>query len=196
MIDLIGYRRFGHNETDEPAYTQPRMYERDQASTRRCASSTRTALVEQGIIAPEEPDRLLEEAHGAARRGARGGRARRTAGRRPRSMQLDRSASEEPETSFPLDELLELNRQLFSAPEDFNVHRKLAPQREKRRAGRRRRPRRLGPGGGARVRDAAGRRATPLRLTGQDSARGTFSQRHLVLDRRRDGHGATRRSST
>ncbi len=94
--------------------------------------------------------------------------------------QLDRSASEEPETGYPLDKLLELNRQVFSAPEDFKVHRKLAPQREKRAQ--------VGaddPVDWGQAESLAFAtllvQGTPLRLTGQDTARGTFSQRHLVL---------------
>jgi 2-oxoglutarate dehydrogenase E1 component len=100
--------------------------------------------------------------------------------------QLDRSASEEPVTGFPLDDLLELNKQIFSAPKDFEVHRKLAPQREKRAM--------VGPDdavdwGQAEVLSFATLlvQETPLRLTGQDTARGTFSQRHLVLHDARKG---------
>ena len=47
-------------------------------------------------------------------------------------LQLDRTQSEEPDTKYPLDELLAVNRQLFTEPEGFNVHPKLAPQRAKR----------------------------------------------------------------
>ena len=73
-----------------------------------------------------------------------------------------------------------MNKQIFSAPEDFNVHPKLAPQRAKRAE--------VGPDDpvdwGQAEALAFGTLLTqgrPLRLTGQDSARGTFSQRHLVL---------------
>jgi 2-oxoglutarate decarboxylase len=178
VIDLIGYRRYGHNETDEPAYTQPRMYDviRKHPSVRKLYADR---LVEQGILAPEEPDRLLKEA--LARLAAAHEQVRHEeAGPVTAEYQLDRSASEEPETSFPLDKLLELNKQVFSAPEDFKVHRKLAPQREKRAQ--------VGaddPVDWGQAESLAFAtllvQGTPLRLTGQDTARGTFSQRHLVL---------------
>jgi multifunctional 2-oxoglutarate metabolism enzyme len=178
VIDLIGYRRFGHNETDEPAYTQPRMYDviRKHPSARKLYAER---MVDQGIVAPEEPDRLLKEA--LARLATAHEQVHHEGGGPVTAEhQLDRSASEEPDTSFPVDRLLELNRQVFSAPEHFNVHRKLAPQREKRAQ--------VGADdpvdwGQAEVLAFATLlvQGTPLRLTGQDTARGTFSQRHLVL---------------
>jgi 2-oxoglutarate dehydrogenase E1 component len=178
VIDLIGYRRFGHNETDEPAYTQPRMYDviRKHPPVRKLYADR---LVDQGIIAPEEPDRLLKEAH--ARLAEAHERVRHEGGGPATAeLQLDRTASEEPETGYPLDELLDLNRQLFSPPEGFTVHRKLAPQREKRAQ--------VGADdlvdwgqGEALAFATVLTQGAPLRLTGQDSARGTFSQRHLVL---------------
>jgi 2-oxoglutarate dehydrogenase E1 component len=184
VIDLIGYRRFGHNETDEPAYTQPRMYDviRKHPSVRKLYADR---LVDQGIVAPEEPDRLLKEAQ--ARLAAAHEQVRHEGGGPVTAEhQLDRSASEEPVTGFPLDDLLELNKQIFSAPKDFEVHRKLAPQREKRAM--------VGPDdavdwGQAEVLSFATLlvQGTPLRLTGQDTARGTFSQRHLVLHDARKG---------
>ena len=99
---------------------------------------------------------------------------------RPRRCSSTARASVEPDTRVAIDELLDLNRQLFSAPEDFNVHRKLAPQREKRVE--------VGPDdpidwGQAEALAFASllEDGVPLRLTGQDTVRGTFSQRHLVL---------------
>ena len=70
VIDLIGYRRLGHNETDEPAYTQPLMYEqiKSHPPVRKIYAD---ALVKQGLVTEEEVDR-------AARRGARAGCRRRT----------------------------------------------------------------------------------------------------------------------
>jgi multifunctional 2-oxoglutarate metabolism enzyme len=178
VIDLIGYRRFGHNETDEPAYTQPRMYEviRRHPPVRQLYAEK---LSDQGIISSGEADRMLKavhqqlsEAHEQIRH--EGG------GPATEEHQLDRSASEEPQTGFPLAKLVELNRQVFSAPEDFKVHRKLAPQREKRAQ--------VGPDdvvdwGQAEALAFATLlvQGSPLRLTGQDTARGTFSQRHLIL---------------
>ena len=177
VIDLIGYRRLGHNEADEPAYTQPRMYDviKKHPPARKIYADQ---LVAQGTMPAEEPDRMLEAAK--ARLAEAHEHVKHQEGPPTGELQLDRTQSEEPDTSFPVDQLLELNRQLFSAPEGFNVHRKLAPQREKRAQ--------IGADdlvdwGQAEALAFASLlvQGRPLRLTGQDTARGTFSQRHLVL---------------
>jgi 2-oxoglutarate dehydrogenase E1 component len=177
VIDLIGYRRLGHNEADEPAYTQPRMYDliKKHPPVRKIYAD---ALVAQGIVPPEEPDRMLEAAR--QRLSEAHEDVKHQEGPPTGELQLDRTQSEEPDTTFPLDELLSINRQIFTDPEDFNVHRKLAPQRAKRAA--------IGADDlvdwGQAEALAFGSllvQGHPLRLTGQDTARGTFSQRHLVL---------------
>ncbi len=177
VIDLIGYRRLGHNEADEPAYTQPRMYEliKKHPPVRKLYAD---ALVAQGIIPADEPDRMLAAAK--ERLAEAHEHVKHQDGPPTGELTLDRTQSEEPDTTYPLDDLLSVNKQIFSAPDDFNVHPKLAPQREKRAA--------AGPDDpvdwGQAEALAFGTLLTqgrPLRLTGQDSARGTFSQRHLVL---------------
>jgi 2-oxoglutarate dehydrogenase E1 component len=94
--------------------------------------------------------------------------------------QLDRSASAEPVTAVPAETLRSLNEQLLKTPEGFNVHRKLKPQMEKRRSA-------LDEGTieWAQAEELAFAslllQQVPIRLTGQDTERGTFSQRHLVF---------------
>ncbi|HZO61186.1 MAG TPA: multifunctional oxoglutarate decarboxylase/oxoglutarate dehydrogenase thiamine pyrophosphate-binding subunit/dihydrolipoyllysine-residue succinyltransferase subunit [Solirubrobacterales bacterium] len=177
VIDLIGYRRLGHNEADEPAYTQPRMYAliKQHPPVRKLYAD---ALVAQGIIPADEPDRMLAAAK--ERLAEAHEDVKHQEGPPTGELQLDRTQSEEPDTTYPLDDLLAVNKQVFSAPEDFKVHPKLAPQRAKRAE--------IGPDDpvdwGQAEALAFGTLLTqgsPLRLTGQDSARGTFSQRHLVL---------------
>ncbi len=178
VIDLIGYRRLGHNEADEPAYTQPLMYEKvkDHPPVRVIYAK---ALTEAGLIGEEEVDRLLKQAQAEL---AEAHEQVKTLSPEPRTdeVQLDRTQSVEPETKVGLELLLDLNRQVFATPKDFNVHRKLKPQREKRFQ--------VGPDdpidwGQAEALAFASllMDAVPLRLTGQDTLRGTFSQRHLVL---------------
>ncbi len=177
VIDLIGYRRLGHNEADEPAYTQPKMYAliKQHPPVRKLYAD---ALVAQGIIPADEPDRMLAAAK--ERLAEAHEDVKHQEGPPTGELQLDRTQSEEPDTRYPLEQLLSVNRQLFGAPPDFNVHPKLAPQRAKRAE--------VGPDDlvdwGQAEALAFGTLLTqgrPLRLTGQDSARGTFSQRHLVL---------------
>ena len=60
LIDLIGYRRFGHNESDEPAYTQPEMYAKIK-SKKRVAELWADRLVAEGVVSPEEVERQAQE---------------------------------------------------------------------------------------------------------------------------------------
>ena len=153
VIDLIGYRRLGHNEADEPAYTQPLMYEKVKSHPPVRVIYAK-ALTEAGLISEEEVDRQLKQAQAEL---AEAHEQVKTLSPEPRTdeVQLDRTQSVEPETKVGLELLLDLNRQVFATPKDFHVHRKLKPQREKRFSGRSRRPDRLGPGGGPRLRVAA-----------------------------------------
>ncbi|MBA2793837.1 MAG: multifunctional oxoglutarate decarboxylase/oxoglutarate dehydrogenase thiamine pyrophosphate-binding subunit/dihydrolipoyllysine-residue succinyltransferase subunit, partial [Thermoleophilaceae bacterium] len=183
VVDLIGYRRFGHNETDEPAYTQPEMYERIKQH-KPVSELYAARLTDDGTVSPDElaairerAQKKLTDAHAALRTAMeRNGQADSS------DPELDRSEAHEPRTSVSADTLRELNEQLFTLPEGFEMHRKLRPQIEKRRNA---------------MRDDGGRldwahaeqlayasllaEGVPVRLSGQDTERGTFSQRHLVF---------------
>ena len=182
LIDLIGYRRYGHNETDEPAYTQPAMYEAIKAHppVRKIYANR---LVAEGVVTPDEARTMLDdattmlsEAHEELKE-SMGGDARHQTG----EHEIDRTMSREPRTTVPADTLRSLNEQLLRVPNGFTVHRKLGPQLEKRR-------KTLSDEGGidwaqAEALSFASLLAlgVPVRLTGQDTERGTFSHRHLVL---------------
>ena len=181
VVDLVGYRRFGHNEGDEPAYTQPTMYEaienhppvREQYAAR---------LAEAGVVPAEEAAALDQEMQ-AQMRAAHDALKEAIAenGGSQRQRRSGAVAMEDPDTALPAERLDELNRQLLEVPDDFTVHPKLAKQLERRLHP-------FGPEGGI---DWAQGEAlalasligdgVPVRLTGQDSERGTFAHRHLVL---------------
>ncbi|CAA9538080.1 MAG: 2-oxoglutarate dehydrogenase E1 component, partial [uncultured Solirubrobacteraceae bacterium] len=184
LIDLIGYRRFGHNEADEPAYTQPEM-----ASIIKKKTPVRDLyadkLIEQGVLTKEEADAEAQKIWDRlARRhrelkeqlAAQQGAEQPTGG-----YELDRTASPEVKTAVSEERLRSLNEELLKFPEGFSVHPKLSRQLDKRREA-------LGTEGGIDWAHAESlayasllSEGTPVRLTGQDVERGTFSQRHLVL---------------
>jgi 2-oxoglutarate dehydrogenase E1 component len=181
VIDLVGYRRFGHNEGDEPAYTQPLMYETIEGHpTVREQYAAR--LVEAGVVSEEEAEELvtavqarMREAHETLRKSFEaGGGAHRE--RRP-----GRVGDEQPDTAVPGETLERLNRELLRVPDGFTVHPKLLRQLERRLET-------LGPEGGidwaqaeALALASLSLEGKPVRLTGQDTERGTFAHRHLVL---------------
>ncbi len=183
LIDLIGYRRFGHNEADEPAYTQPEMAAKikDKTPVRDIFAAQ---LVEQGVMTLEETDTLakqmwdgLAERHRALKEELAHTQAEQPTG----GYQLDRSPSPEVKTAVPAERLTGLNEDLLRVPEGFEVHPKLVKQLERRREA-------VGTEGGIDWAQAEAlafasllSEGTPVRLTGQDVERGTFSQRHLVL---------------
>jgi len=183
LIDLIGYRRWGHNEGDEPAYTQPEM-----ATAIKQMKPVREVFVEQivgdGSISQEEADGLAKEIWDnlAERHKALKEQLARTDAEQPTGgYELDRSASPEVKTAVSDERLRTLNEELLRLPEGFNVHSKLARQLDKRREA-------VETGHGIDWAHAEAlayasllSEGTPVRLTGQDTERGTFSQRHLVL---------------
>jgi 2-oxoglutarate dehydrogenase E1 component len=179
LIDLVGYRRHGHNEGDEPAYTQPVMYQRIRALPTVRERYART-LIEAAVLTEEESRQEAEQAYQRLVDIQQGFKA--STGRtvtKEREVRLS-GAGQEVETSLAPEFIRSLNDQLLSWPEGFTVHPKLGKQLERRRAA-------LNEGGidwaHAETLALASllTEGVPLRLTGQDTERGTFSQRHLVL---------------
>jgi multifunctional 2-oxoglutarate metabolism enzyme len=196
LIDLIGYRRFGHNESDEPAYTQPEMYAKIKTH-KRVAELWAEHLIAEGVVTKEQVDQLgqsvwdnLTLLHQRLKTRIAQAAEQGSAGASTGEYQLDRSPSPEVQTAVPAQRLRSLGEELLRAPEGFTVHPKLVKQLERRRAALQESP--VPPEGEERARlDWAHAEAlafaslltegTPIRLTGQDTERGTFSQRHMVL---------------
>src|SRR4051812_30085536 len=187
VIDLIGYRRFGHNEADEPAYTQPEMYQTIKRK-KRVAELWADKLVSDGVVSREEVDTQqqevwdhLTELHQRLKARIKSAQEAGQVEQATGEYQLDRSPSPEVKTAVSAERLRVLNEELLATPEGFSVHPKLVKQLERRRAA-------LGADGGIDWSHAESlafasllTEGTPIRLTGQDVERGTFSQRHLVL---------------
>jgi 2-oxoglutarate decarboxylase len=180
LIDLVGYRRHGHNEGDEPAYTQPLMSERIKALP-TVRERYAGVLVEAGVLTAEEADRQAAEAYQRLVDIQQGFKASMSRGTPPESSHKQMGAGQEVDTSLAPEFVVALNEQMLSWPEGFTVHPKLRKQLERRRAA-------LGPEGGVDWAHAEAlalasllTEGVPIRLTGQDTERGTFSQRHLVL---------------
>ncbi len=193
LIDLIGYRRFGHNEADEPAYTQPEMYATIKTK-KRVAELWAERLIADGIVTKDEVDlqeqqvwdnltnlhqRLKERIAAATESG--------DLDHGTGEYQLDRTPSPDVKTAVAADRLITINEELLRTPEGFTVHPKLVKVLERRREA-------LGENGGIDWAHAEAlafasllTEGTPIRLTGQDTERGTFSQRHLVLHDARTG---------
>jgi 2-oxoglutarate dehydrogenase E1 component len=187
LIDLIGYRRFGHNEADEPAYTQPEMYQviKKHPSVRELFAKQ---LIDQGVVSEQESTEmtdsvwevLTEEHQELKAQIAQAKELEHATG----EYQLDRTASPEVKTAVSAERLHVLNEELLSVPDGFTVHPKLAKQLEQRREAVDGDPAHPGINWAQAEGLAFASLLTegiPIRLTGQDTERGTFSQRHLVL---------------
>ena len=187
LIDLIGYRRFGHNEADEPAYTQPEMYAAIKQHQRACELYA-TKLIDSGVVTRDEVDAWQQETwdelskeHQDLKERIKDAASLEGLSQVTGEYQLDRTRSPNVETAVSAEQLRGINEELLAAPEGFDVHSKLARQLERRRAA-------LGDDGGIDWAQAESlalgsllTEGVPIRLTGQDSERGTFSQRHLVF---------------
>jgi 2-oxoglutarate decarboxylase len=193
LIDLIGYRRFGHNESDEPAYTQPEMSAAIKAK-KRVYELWADQLIEDGVVSRAEVERLGQEVwdnltllHQRLKARIAATAEHEAVEQATGEYQLDRTPSPDIDTSVPAERLRELGLELLRTPEQFTVHPKLLKQLERRREA----LEDNGPHPPEAPIDWAHAEGlafasllcegTPVRLTGQDTERGTFSQRHLVL---------------
>jgi multifunctional 2-oxoglutarate metabolism enzyme len=190
LIDLIGYRRFGHNESDEPAYTQPEMYAKIKTK-KRVSELWAERLVAEDVVSQEDVERQAQEVwdnltilHQRLKTKIAAAAEHGTKEHITGEYQLDRSPSPDVETAVPVARLRELGEELLRVPEGFTVHPKLIKQLERRREA-------LAEDDPPVPIDWAHAEVlafaslitegTPIRLTGQDTERGTFSQRHMVL---------------
>ncbi|MDE0934298.1 MAG: 2-oxoglutarate dehydrogenase E1 component [Mariniblastus sp.] len=187
VIDMYCYRRLGHNESDEPRFTQPLMYKSiDSRPTIRDSYLKR--LLKMQEVTQEEAD-LIAEQRGTKLQDEF--ESTKIAGFTPDTQTLEglwsgyyggkERSDDEADTSVPEAILTEIIRNTASVPETFHLHRKLKRVLESR----------VDAANGNRPVDwataelaALGTLAVeghPIRLSGQDCARGTFSQRHAVL---------------
>ncbi|OAN44310.1 2-oxoglutarate dehydrogenase E1 component [Magnetospirillum moscoviense] len=187
VIDMICYRRHGHNESDEPAFTQPLMY-RKIASHPTTRAIYARQLVAEGTLTEDEAgglvtafQELLEKDYEAAK-AFKPNKADMLEGKwLGMVQQTDEEEYREDKTGVAVEILKDLGHKLAEIPEGFNVNRKILRQMQAKKE-------MMDTGAGI---DWATAEALafgtllveghPVRLSGQDCGRGTFSQRHCRL---------------
>ncbi|HSD23366.1 MAG TPA: multifunctional oxoglutarate decarboxylase/oxoglutarate dehydrogenase thiamine pyrophosphate-binding subunit/dihydrolipoyllysine-residue succinyltransferase subunit [Solirubrobacterales bacterium] len=190
VIDLIGYRRFGHNETDEPAYTQPLMAQKIKEHP-PVSQLYAEELVKEGIVTPDEVEERNDERQRSLKTAHEDLRTKIESGEYADPTQtgtgeLDRTRSPSVDTAVPEDKLRKLNEELLRVPDSFTIHRKLRKPLSRRLEA-------MDEGGIEFGHAEALALASLLtdgvhvRMTGQDTERGTFSHRHLVLHDEKTG---------
>jgi 2-oxoglutarate dehydrogenase E1 component len=186
VIDVIGYRRYGHNETDEPAYTQPQIAAKIKIHP-PVSEIYAERLIEEGVISREEVEAAATERHDEMSAALKDLRHKMELGEyedptvtTSSTGELDRRASPPVATGVELETLRKLNQELIEVPESFTIHRKLRKPLAKRIDAL--------ENGGVEFGHAEAlafasllSEGVHIRLTGQDTERGTFSHRHLVL---------------
>jgi 2-oxoglutarate dehydrogenase E1 component len=184
LIDLVGYRRYGHNEGDEPSFTQPKVYEvvKNHPTVRKQWAGI---LKERGLLDENQADSMVEESMAYLQE---------IYEKLKPEQHLDEEipkpappgAARTSKTGVSVSRLKELNEALLSLPENFRLNPKL-----KRSMDRRRKIFEVDDSsdGGTINWPTAEELAlasiledgVPIRLTGEDVRRGTFSQRHAVF---------------
>jgi 2-oxoglutarate dehydrogenase E1 component len=188
VIDMFCYRRFGHNEGDEPAFTQPLMYKKIRAH-KSTLEIYAEQLIGEEVVSAEEVEQLKSDWRARLDVEYEAGQAFKP----NKADWLDgRWASLKPagpgpddarrgQTGIDIGKLKEIGERLSTVPEDFNVHRTI-----QRFLDGRRKMTETGEGidwamGEALAFGSLVDEKLPVRLSGQDCERGTFSQRHSVL---------------
>lgn len=201
-IDIVGYRKHGHNELDEPAFTQPNMYENIRART-TIPTLYSKQLEKEGVIAPEHTEQLRQkldsdlensfQKHAAAESAEGGGyvphfdhlQGPKWQGRVHPSPANLHKLEIDPKTNFDAETLVKIGIASTKLPADFVPHERLARTFVEARQ------QKLADGVNAKELDWATAEAMAfgslmleghnVRVCGQDACRGTFSQRHAKL---------------
>ncbi|HEX3729173.1 MAG TPA: 2-oxoglutarate dehydrogenase E1 component [Opitutaceae bacterium] len=191
FIDMVCFRRHGHNEADEPSFTQPLLYRKIAAHPLVSALYTER-LIAEGTITAAEGEAITAEYSASLEENLQKAKAREASKAAKRAVPSDpfkgstaifqRDYHHTPvTTSAPAEEIAQVVRALITAPEGFKVHPKIKRILDARAQA-------LKDGGpvdwGFGEAMAYGtllREGTPIRLSGQDCERGTFSHRHAVL---------------
>ena len=188
VVDIVCYRRHGHNEADEPAATQPMMYKKI-----RVQKTTRTLFAEQlvadGTITKEQSEAMVANYRGKLEAGqqvalgALPGKKKRNEW----NKYAEAKWTDQVETSMPVQEIRRIGTLLATPPENFQLHErvmKIMDDRLKMAAG-------ALPvdWGFAEIIAYAGllKEGFNVRISGQDSGRGTFFHRHAVMHNMRTG---------
>ncbi|MCX4660144.1 multifunctional oxoglutarate decarboxylase/oxoglutarate dehydrogenase thiamine pyrophosphate-binding subunit/dihydrolipoyllysine-residue succinyltransferase subunit [Streptomyces uncialis] len=189
VIDLICYRRRGHNESDNPAFTQPLMY--DLIDKKRSVRKLYTeSLIGRGDITLEEAEQALQDFQGQLEKVFT---EVREATSQPSEVPLP-----EPQAEFPVTVNTAVSQEVVkriaesqvNIPERVTVHPRLLPQLQRRAAMVEDGTIDWGMGETLAIGSLL-MEGTPVRLSGQDSRRGTFGQRHAVLIDRETGEDYT-----
>ncbi|MQS06286.1 multifunctional oxoglutarate decarboxylase/oxoglutarate dehydrogenase thiamine pyrophosphate-binding subunit/dihydrolipoyllysine-residue succinyltransferase subunit, partial [Streptomyces alkaliphilus] len=185
VIDLVCYRRRGHNEGDNPAFTQPLMY--NLIDKKRSVRKLYTeSLIGRGDITVEEAEQALQDFQQQLEKVFK---EVREATDTPGEAELHAPRPSFPvtvETGVSQDVLKRIAESQVNIPDRINVHPRLLPQLQRRAA-------MIGDGtidwamGEALAIGSLVLEGTPVRLAGQDSRRGTFAQRHAVLIDQKNG---------
>ncbi|MCF6302412.1 MAG: 2-oxoglutarate dehydrogenase E1 component, partial [Devosiaceae bacterium] len=191
VIDMFCYRRFGHNEGDEPSFTQPLMYKRIKAQ-KTTLEIYAAKLIKEGVVSKEEVDQMKADWRAHLESEFSGGQDYRPnkadwldgSWKKLKAAQLE--GARRGNTGVEIDRLKAIGKVLTTIPEKFDAHRTIQRFMKNRAAA-------IDSGQG--IDWATGEAlafgslvadGSPVRLSGQDCERGTFSQRHSVLNNQSD----------
>ncbi len=186
VIDMICYRRFGHNEGDEPAFTQPLMYKAIRAHKTTLTIYSQK-LIDEGLISLEEFDKMKAdwranlEIEFAAGDDYKPSKTDWLDGRWKNLKRAEKDGARRGETGVDEKKLKDIGQSITTAPADFNLHKTINRFMNNRKKA---------IDSGQNIDWATAEALAfgtlvsenhPVRLSGQDCERGTFSQRHSVL---------------
>ncbi|RII82712.1 2-oxoglutarate dehydrogenase E1 component [Neopusillimonas maritima] len=190
VVDIVCFRKLGHNEQDTPSLTQPLMYKSigQHPGTRKFYADK---LIAQGVLSDNEPDDMVKDYRQLMEDGQKTVEPVLTDYKNKYATDwspfLNAKWTDQADTAIPLAELTRIGERITTVPDNFTVHplvKRLLGERQKMARGEQPLDWGMGEHLAFATLVASG---YPIRITGQDSGRGTFTHRHAVLhDQKRE----------